>query len=215
MRFDKKRHTWKLWDASSGFPEYDELTGIAGDGTSALVTTYLFGAYRLNPKTQRWENVSPALTRALVGGRNDIDLFAYDLFADPPFVWIRAFGYWKRSHTPATNDLTPVPPLIRWDGVHARFETLPLPNTGNPRDKTFIWGTATLVDPNAVWLVATAGLWRLDKASKAWRFFAAPDDFWAYHDEIRRTPDGAIWLLGNDDAVRWMPPDNPEKLLQP
>ena len=205
-RFDKAKHTWKLWDAASGFPETGEPTAIAGDGVSALAAAYLFGAYHLNPKTDRWDNVSPALANALTGGKNDTDLFARNLRSDPPLIWIRTTGYWNKNHSALTPKGPPVPPLVRWNGARGLFEPIPPPaDTADPQAASAFWSDAFLVTPQAVWLPAREGVWRLDKGTKAWRFLPAPAGFPSPVEELRRTPDGALWLSGRQAVARLSP----------
>lgn len=203
-RFDKTKQTWKLWGAANGFPESGQPDGIVEDGISAFATTYPFGAYRLNPKTDHWDDVSSALAPVFPQGPGGMDLSRHTLAGDPPGIWIS--GYRTSQRKLLANRLSSPSPLIYWNGLRARFEAVPSPKFLTDGPNTVRWSDCVLVDRRAVWVIGYGSLWRLDKATRSWVSFALPAEFPAYAESIRRTPDGAIWLTGHDSVIRWLPP---------
>ena len=210
-RFDKREHTWRLWDESHGFPVGQGPTQFVTDGSSAVVMTYGGGFFHLDAAAGRWREETAALSRAWAG-QEGVRVYQPGLLGVPPDVWVQGRAQWDDDHKglPPPRD----PLAMRWNASEG-FTRMEPPDWAQPTDANIrLLGSDLLADDEAVWAMNLLGLWRWDKAAHTWRFLALPASFPDRHvltvGHMERSADGALWLIGRDTLLRWAAPEESE-----
>lgn len=220
-RWDRRTRAWTLWDTASGFPErgFPHRLTPAGDGSAWVIAGGYgdpsAGAYRFDPATGRWQRPTDALL-AGVAEKNDLFVHVDDIGVNAAGVWLLASAAWTTARAERANYRLPLPPripgLARYDRASGTWEPIETPPGA---------GKLLLVEPGALYVAGTNGLFRLDSARAepprtarpraAWRALQAPAGFptpallvW---NRLLRSDPGALYLADRDTVLcyrdRW------------
>lgn len=193
-RFDKTTKQWTVYGEESGFPERLYPSRLMVDGEAAWVFANS-EAYRLDPKTNRWHNLSRGLS-----DNARVRVIVRDIVPDGQYVWMLTSGINLTSSVGANEKLPRVSPLVRYDktsGTFAQFD---------PEITATHTGRSLLVERDVVYIATSLGVYRFDKAAQTWSKIEPPLPLLAGGaspaDRIVRA-DGALWFVSGSNVARW------------
>ncbi|HLK60688.1 MAG TPA: hypothetical protein VKU00_29260 [Chthonomonadaceae bacterium] len=186
-RFDRHTHDWRYWSADEGAPQqYGQLTG---DGSTCW---YLAGKtlYHLNPKSDRWDNISQQLSQ----GGNPVSF--KQVLAETDRTWLVPDTPIAASRGPVGS----VVPLYRYDIGSGRITPF-MPTTG----KTLTPRTLTAAG-EVLFLTTGEGVFRLDRSSNLWEPIVPPhlpSGLPALSPTVAFEDGVDYWLIGAEAALRF------------
>lgn len=193
-RFDRTTKQWMIYGEESGFPERMSPSRLIVDGETAWV----FAAnevYRLNPKTNRWQNLSRELSDDA-----KVRVIVRSLVPDGQYVWMLTSGVSLTSSLGANEKMPRVSPLVRYDKTSGAFTQF------DPELTATHNGRSLLVERDAVYVATSLGFYRFDKAAQTWSKVEPPLPFPAgsasFADRIVRA-NGALWFMSGGGVIRW------------
>ena len=190
VRFDRELKTWKSWTQEQGLPDNGYWSQIVGDGVSCWALASGGILYRLDPKTERWENISQK------EGKDGNAMLFTKVIADKSAIWALPNAYLKNGQP---NYVAGMPSLIKWDQEKEVFTALTPDNSISGRP----YGIQS--DKNTVWVMNDNGALKYDKSNDQWKLINYQDrsgktsDFKIIRIEDR---DKELWFIGSDRAVR-------------
>ena len=188
VRFDLKTHTWRNIPAQEGVP-ISRNAHWSADGASCWLQTPR-DTYRLNMKTDRWENVSARLAD------KQGNLAFQQVVPDGEDVWLVAATV-NEHDAPL-----PHPPAIPLYRYHIKTDTFVSvqPSSGRP----FLSHLLT-VNRDSVLLATTEGNFRLDRTTNRWQTLPTaalpvgipPLKTLAIYEDAR-----SYWFVSTDTSLR-------------
>jgi hypothetical protein len=161
-------------------------------------TAWVFAAnevYRLNPKTNRWQNLSRELSDDA-----KVRVIVRSLVPDGQYVWMLTSGVSLTSSLGANEKMPRVSPLVRYDKTSGAFTQF------DPELTATHNGRSLLVERDAVYVATSLGFYRFDKAAQTWSKVEPPLPFPAgsasFADRIVRA-NGALWFMSGGGVIRW------------
>jgi hypothetical protein len=188
LRFDRKAHTWHDIPLQEGV-EVSPSERWISDGESCWMQTSQ-DTYRLDKKTDRWENVS-----ARLGGEPG-KIAIQQVVPDGEDVWLVAAPVAPRNVTP------PRPPAIPLYRYHVETDTF-VPVQPAP-GASFLPHLLTFTQ-DSILLATSAGNFRFDRAIGRWQTLPMPAlpsrlphlQTLAIYEEA-----GEYWFVGQDDSLK-------------
>lgn len=212
LRLRPDTREWRVWSDADGLPATTSSGGFSAwrlllpagpanpnGANAAPVVLGARTALRLNPQTDRWQDLGAKLSETL---KAPVGILGAALDADGRRVWLLP-GPAPREREqdwPGGAQTARVPLLAVYRGDDASPRPLPLPPDA-PSSVEMNPARALCALPDALWVAAASGVYRWDKRAETWRK-SAPVPFLVTRIERADPAGDALFFVSPDSVLR-------------